>query len=345
MHDEHGGDLAVHPGIQLDFSVSLNPLGPPSAVIEAITMSSDAIPMYPDPYCRELRKALAGHHQVSADTIVCGNGSSDLIYRICNLLAPSQVLVTAPTFSEYERCAVLCGAQITRHLLDAHNTFDLDETFLDAMTDEIDLIFCCQPNNPTGRLVERSLLTRMISRAEGINAVLVIDECFLPFTGAESMIPAATQHPNLVIVQAFTKTYSMAGIRLGYAVTEDPHLASSLMNCGPRWNVSSLAQRAGLAALRVSGWEEATRAFVHEERCWIQRQLVDLGFEVIPSSANFVLFRTSLDIYTPLYQRGILIRSCQNFPGLDGTYWRIGLRSHRDNCILIDALRQVVRNG
>jgi len=336
--DEHGGDLAAHPGTRLDFSVSLNPLGMPAEVRAALAAAIDETSAYPDPQCRVLRQALAAHHGVPAGRIVCGNGASDLIYRIGCALHPRLVLEPAPTFTEYERS---CGAPVVRYPLDARANFDLDDGFLDAM-DGVDLVFCCQPNNPTGRLIDPGLLGCVVQRAAQTGAVLVVDECFLPFTDAASSISRTDKYQNLIVLRAFTKTHALAGVRLGYAVTGEVEMARAIADAGPRWNVSTLAQAAGLAALGVTNWDEATRRVVSQERGWVSAQLAALGLGVTPSQANFILFRSPVDLFQPLLARGILLRHCGNFPGLDDTYWRVGLRCHADNAVLIDALREVL---
>jgi threonine-phosphate decarboxylase len=340
--DDHGGDLAAHPGIHLDFSVNLNPLGIPRGVKAAIAATLDTAADYPDPQCRALRRALAAYHQVAAELIVCGNGASDLIYRICETLRPRRILTVAPTFSEYERSARLQGALVSRHRLDAHEFFDVGPDFLDSLVPGVDLVFCCQPNNPTGRLIDPPLLARIVERAGEIGAVIVVDECFLPFTDAPSLIPATGHQPHLIVLRALTKTYALAGLRLGYAVTGDPTLTAALAAHGSRWNVSTIAQTAGLAALSTPGWTAATRLVVERERSWVSAQLVSLGLDVIPSHANFLLFRCLVDLFPPLTERGLLIRPCGNFAQLDGTYWRIGLKGRPDNEALVEALTEAV---
>ena len=340
--DQHGGDLSAHPGIQLDFSVNLNPLGMPDAVRAALVAAAGSPPAYPDPYCRALRQGLADYHGIPAERIVCGNGASDLIYRLCDSLRPRRVLTLAPTFSEYERCARLCGAQVSRHRLDPRHDFDPDNSFPDRIDSSVDLVVCCQPNNPSGRLTDPAVVRHLLERTDQTGTILLVDECFLPFTHAPSLIAATGDHPQLVVLRALTKTHALAGVRLGYAVSGDPTLAGALAEQGPRWNVSGPAQAAGLAAVAVPGWDEATLRTVDRERGWLSAQLRDLGLAVVESQANFLLFRATAGLFIPLCEHGILIRSCANFAGLDDSYWRVGLRCHDDNARLVSILREVV---
>ncbi len=337
--DEHGGDTVAHPGVRLDFSISVNPLGTPPEVRQAITSHLDDIAAYPDPQCRALRDALGQAHRVAPTRIVCGNGASDVIHRVTAALRPRRVLVASPTFSEYERSARVCGAEVLHHRLAAPD-FDATDALLYAVSGDVDMVFCCQPNNPTGRLVDPGLLSRLVERTREVGAVLVVDECFLPFTEAPSSIPGLA--PHVVVVRAFTKTHGLAGLRLGYAVCGDEATATAMTEQGARWNVSSLAQAAGIAALACEGWDERTRAVVRDERDYLTTSLTELGLQVVPSQANFLLLRSDADLFGPLLAHGVLIRSCANFSGLDASYGRVGLKSHADNIQLVDALRKVL---
>ena len=350
--DEHGGDTVSHPGVRLDFSINVNPLGVPEEVLHAIADGLDpragpqssqsrlreTLASYPDPQCRELRRTLAGRHGVGMGQILCGNGASDLIDRLVDARRPGRVLVMAPTFTEYERTSRVAGASVIHHRLDPP-FFDLTETVLDAITDEMDIVFCCQPNNPTGRLIDPCLMARLIDRTRETHTLLVMDECFLPFTDAPSLIPRPD--PHILVLRAFTKTHGLAGLRLGYAVCPDETLIASMADHGPRWNVSTLAQIAGVAALADTAWEHDTRTLVRQEREWLTDALTRLGLAVVPSQANFLLFRSSAELFGPLLERGILIRSCSNFVGLDETWYRIGVKQRSDNQQLINAMEEV----
>lgn len=376
--DEHGGDTESHPGVRLDFSINVNPLGVPPEVRYAIIYGLDSVTAYPDPQCRELRAALARYHGIGMGNITCGNGASDLIHRVISayhhglypqiptnhapLVAmdtisantqqtfislpqhpasdrPLRILIPTPTFTEYERAARIHGADVCHHRLNPC-FFNLTDAVLDEVTEDTDMVFCCQPNNPTGRLIDPALTARLIERTRERGTLLVIDECFLPFTDAQSAIDKLESH--IVILRAFTKTHGLAGLRLGYAVCGDETLAAAMAEQGPRWNVSSLAQIAGVAALDSESWEENTRALIRREREWLTEALTQLGLSVVPSQANFLLFRHKTDLFSPLLDRGILIRSCANFDGLDESYYRIGIKQHADNVILIDSLREIL---
>ena len=179
----HGGDLVTaqtsYSGEILDFSTTLNPLGmPPEAAEAAARAVRD--PAYPDPQCRALRTALADRDGAAPDQILCGCGAAGLIYRLALALKPRRALITAPTFSEYEAALTLTGCQVLRHPLAASRNFDPDGALLDAIGPDLDLVFLCTPNNPTGRLIPPDLLAEAAARCRSAGAVLAVDECFLP---------------------------------------------------------------------------------------------------------------------------------------------------------------------
>ncbi len=340
-HDEHGGDLATHPGVVLDFSVSLNPLGMPVAVRDVLSAWSSGAAAYPDPYCRDLRRGLAEFHDLNPAAILCGNGASDLIHRVCSALEPDRVLTVAPAFSEYERSARVAGAEVTYYHLSPDNDFLVDGGFVEAITDQIDLVFVCQPNNPTGRLIAPEVMERLIDRVRQTDAHLVIDECFLDFTEAESLMTLAQTDSHIIVIRALTKSHCLAGLRLGYAVARPDQLAR-LAEHGPRWSVSAPAQVAGLAGLLDNEWLAKTRFLVDLERAFMTGGLAELGLRVVPAAASYLLFQSSTDLFRPLLDRGMMIRACANFIGLDETWWRIGLKTRAENLLLLTALREIL---
>ena len=341
---EHGGDIYANSGITLDFSVNTNPLGMPEAVKRAIVEHMPDYERYPDFACRALRAALAERHGVEPSMIRCGNGASELILALCACVKPRQTLVLAPTFSEYARSARLFGGQVRTHRLSEKNGFALTQSILAALTPETDLLFLCNPNNPTGQLTDRALLRQIADTCRGNKTLLLLDECFVGFTRGESMVPLLAEYPNLLVLQAFTKMYAMAGLRLGMLFGADKALLTRIAAFCPAWNVSGVAQAAGLAALSAGDWIEATQKLVENERAFMAGALGKLGIAVGKSDANFLLLRSEKPLFAPLRERGILVRSCANFPGLSGCYTRIGLKTRDENTALLRALSEVV-NG
>ena len=349
MEYTHGGDLVTARsrwgGPVLDFSTNLNPLGIPAQVSAAAAAADGSA--YPDALCRGLRQAIAAHDGVEEGQVICGNGAADLIFRLAFALQPGRALVTAPTFSEYEEALTCVGCQVERYPLDGAKAFDLDEGFLNAVTPGIELVFLCTPNHPTGRLISTDLLVEIARKCETVGAVLAVDECFLPLSdgGGAGLAPYLAEFPNLFLLRAFTKSYAMAGLRLGYGLSADTGLLERLGKFAQPWSVSAPAQAAGTAAFtQCPHWPEEARALVAHERPVLAAGLRELGCTVVPSQANYLLFQTKndSDLKEKLLQRGILIRSCANYHNLGPDWYRVCVRGGEDNRRLLAALKEVL---
>ena len=343
---EHGGDIYGNQNITLDFSVNINPLGMPDPVRQALISRVDEFSHYPDPHSRELSAAIARYENVRPDHVVCGNGAADLIYRMCYAAKPRRALICAPTFSEYERALEQSGCRITYYNLTAGNGFAFTDDIPEQLIPGIDMIFLCHPNNPTGRLIPQGLMERILNKAQTIRAIVVVDECFLDFTDGVSAKQYLEEMPGLVILKAFTKIYAMAGLRLGYLLNSDAGLLQKINAVAQCWSVSVPAQIAGVAALSCIGWVEDTQRLVAQERSFLYESLGEFDVERFPSDANFLLLRSRQSLYAPLLQKGILIRSCENFRGLDRSFYRIGVKTRDENSRLIRVIREYCeRNG
>lgn len=339
---EHGGDIYGEQRIWLDFSVNTNPLGMPDEVKAAVINGADEYARYPDPFCRELTRTLAKRHRVAPEMVLCGNGAADMIFRIAACLRPRNVLMPQPTFSEYARSTELFGGKVWNYPLKAEHGFLLGGEFTEAIRRDTDMVFLCTPNNPTGRLIPLPLIRRTAEKCREIGALLVLDECFIEFTGGGSMDRELMEHPNILLLRAFTKFYAMAGLRLGYLLCADTALLRKISRYGAEWSVSAPAQRAGLAALGTQGWRKKTESLVAEERAFLTGELRALGIAVFESDANFLLIKTRTPLFERLKAQGILLRRCENFPGLNEEYLRIGLKGRNENLILIEKIREAV---
>lgn len=346
----HGGDWAGYSeeyGAQpLDFSANVSPLGVPQGVKRAIAEAAHTADRYPDPLCRALSRKLAAHEQVPESYVLCGNGAADLIFRAVLAKKPKKALLTAPAFAEYEAALTACGCEVDYYFLRQEHDFRLDEDFLQAITPEIDMVFVCEPNNPTGVSSPRAFLMQVAQRCSDCGALFMLDECFGDFLDepeAHTMKSALSLFSNLVILKAFTKLYAMAGVRLGYALCANGELVEDMRNTGQPWAVSSLAQAAGEAALQETAYVARVRQMVKQERPWMSEQLTRLGCRVILGEANYLLFYCSVPLIEPLRKRGILLRSCSNYHGLNENWYRTAVRTHEENIRLIQALNEVVR--
>lgn len=340
----HGGDTYDR-DIHLDFSANVNPYGTPEGVLRAVRDSFDSLSKYPDPYCRRLIQKIAEFEGVNADNILCGLGAAELLYAFASAVRPEHVLETAPTFSEYSAALLSVGSNITRFTLTRENDFCLTEDILDVLErGDFDAVFLCTPNNPTGRLIDPQLLEKVIALCRRKKIRLVLDECFLDLSDAGldiSMKKHLVSSPNLLILRSFTKSYGMAGLRLGYALSSDTELLHNMSSMSQPWNIPTPTQAAGIAALCETDFLERTRQTVSHERAYLQDALLNMGFYVCPPQANYILFHSDRPIYEELLKRKILVRNCENYHGLGKGYVRIAVRLHDENAKLIAAIRDI----
>lgn len=344
MNFEHGGDVYSNEMIY-DFSANLNPLGMPECVKNSLKKSIDEWGKYPDPYCRKLTEKIAGYENISAENIVCGNGAADLVYRIVQAFKPKKSVICAPSFSEYKNALKGFGSKIDVHYLSESGGFILDRGILERFTESVDMLILCSPNNPTGRTIDTEILKMICKKCLEKNIIFLCDECFMDFIkNKKDKSVRNFMNKNIIILKAFTKIYSMAGLRLGYALFGSSDHAEMVRKAGQFWSVSIPAQIAGIAALDEKNYLQKAIEIIENERDFLYNELSKLNFKTYCSEANFILFKSSLPLADLLLKHKILIRSCANFDGLNENFFRIAVRGHDENTALIKALWRVT-NG
>lgn len=326
----HGGDVYRNT-VRLDFSINTNPLGMPKEVSWAAIKGIEVSGHYPDYYCSELKNKLVEYAsreygKVSPDDIVFGNGSTELIYRLCDVVSGKRGAVSAPIFTEYERALEAARFEVS--------------TKLDTSAD---LLFICNPNNPTGEFISKERLTEILEECKKNGCILAVDECFIPLTVREdeSMMGLVGEYDNLVIIRAFTKTFAMPGLRLGYIVTSNDMIKSRIARILPPWNISISAQMGGVAALNMGrDYVLKAKKLIKKEREYLVSELENgIADKIYPSETNFILFTSEDNLYDKLLAQGILIRKCGDFTGLTDRHYRIAVRKHEENLELIKAIR------
>lgn len=345
----HGGDVYRNQ-VNHDFSINLNPLGMPKQVKEQLINSVDSWSKYPDPECEALRKALAEFHQVPMEWIFCANGAADLIYQAVRAIAPKKALLLTPSFSEYRQALLACGCDIELLPMQKEQQFQPDmEELLTHITHETDLLFFCNPNNPTGHAATRAAMKKILDRCKETKTWLILDECFcdlLEEPEAFSLVPDAGTYKKLIILRAFTKTYAMAGLRLGYAIGSQSEVFDAMAEKRQPWSVSIPAQIGGIAALKQEAYLTQARDMIRTERKWLITQLKRLGLMVFDSDSNFILFyieeKNPGDLLHACLGRGILLRDCSNFDGLKSGYYRICVGKPEENLFLIRNLGEII---
>lgn len=336
----HGGDIYRHKEV-LDFSSNMNPLGVPAGVYRALEENLCNIRNYPDTECEELKKALAEHEQIAKEWIVCGNGAAELIYTLAQAIRPQKALIQSPTFLEYERALQSVECNISYYKAKRENAFRVQEDFLDHITTELDMIFLCNPNNPTGTLIEPDLMRVICKKCREQNVWLIIDECFLDFLPEKSvytMKKELEQNSKIFILKAFTKLYAMAGLRLGYGMTGSQELLAEMSRMVQPWNVSVPAQTAGVAALKEEAYVKAGRELVRQENIRMKKRMQEMGYRCLDSKVNYIFFEGPQDLYEKCLKEGILIRDCSNYVGLRKGDYRIAIRRQEENDRLLEVL-------
>ena len=342
--EQHGGDIYRHPGV-LDFSTNLNPLGTPPCVTEAVRESAARVAAYPDTEAAGLIAALAGAEGVDAGCLILGNGAAELIYAVAQSLPTGRALLVTPTFSEYGRALEGAGWQVVTHPLRRENGFRPDEGILDAITEDADLLFLCQPNNPTGILIEPDLLSAIRDRCKRTGTFLVLDECFLDFADggtARSLAGEAARSEDLFVLKAFTKRFAMPGLRLGYGICGNAGLLGAMRAKMQPWNISVPAQMAGEAALeQAADWAARAVGLIKKERAFLEEKLAEAGFKVCHSSANYIFFSGRPGLAEEMLKENILIRDCSNYEGLEEGDYRVAVRLHEQNEEFAAALARI----
>ncbi len=334
----------------IDFSSNINPLGLSPKIRKIITASINDIVRYPDPKCIEVRMGLSEILDIPAENILMGNGSIDLIYLIIDALKPARVLMPIPTFSEYERACIAKGAEPVFLEPEDKSLFNHDANRIINFIPNVDMVFLCNPNNPTGTVLPSTDLRYILKKCEEENVVMVIDEAFIDFTSdpdSISMIKAAVDSQHLVILRSLTKFYALPGLRIGY-LTCCEDLIKKFNGQQYPWHVNLLAQKIA-AMLTDTDYIEKSRKCIFTEREYLFNNLKQIaGIGPYDPSANYIFCKitrgdlTSDSLADILGNKGILIRDCSNYRGLDNRFFRVAVKKRVDNIKLIQNFRKIL---
>ena len=322
----------------VDFSVSCNPFGPPPGIREAL--SNTSVECYPDSEASQLRRLLASRLNIATDNLIIGSGSTELIRLVAiAYFGPRDlVLIPHPTYGEYEIACRLADADVLKQLMRKETNFHLD------IAETVDLIrkhqpkgiFLCNPNNPTGQYLAKEEVKQILSVSK--DGLVILDEAYIAFTENAWTSLDLVNRGNLLIVRSMTKDYALAGLRLGYAIAAAP-IISVLKRVRPPWNVSAVAQEAGIAALNADGYIEECGNKIQEAKSFLAKELTHLGLSPLPSQTNFFLVEVGngAEFRQALLKSGILVRDCASF-GLPN-YIRLAPRTLPECHRLIAAIK------
>lgn len=333
----HGGDIYRNQ-IRMDFSININPLGVPERARQAMLEALDSCCTYPDIEAQRLKEAVGKMLSVPEDALVFGNGASELFMATVHAMRPKKTVIPVPSFYGYEHAAGAGGGEVAY----AEQFWTEDGFDREALPEGTELLFLANPNNPTGELIGREQMAELLCYCQDRGIVVVLDECFIEFCGeACSMLSDYERFPNLILVRAFTKIFSIPGVRLGYLAGSGRELLEKIKRQLPEWNLSCFAQAAGCACAKEQAFVAETVWFVEEERQFLKNGLEALGMEVFDSRANFLLFYSEKPLYEKLLEQGILIRDCKNYRGLSEGFYRIAVKSRKENEALLCAMGEI----
>ena len=346
---KHGGD--IYSGvIEHDFSVNINPLDCSRIVKEIMDESAKKVCNYPDLFQREFREAVASIEGVSAGEVFGGNGASELFLSLVTMIAPKRVMLPIPCFVGYEHALSLVrGCEIVYYQLEEKKDYLLDRLFLDALEYEaangLELLFLTNPNNPTGRNIPKDVLDKTFEICSRNSVKIIADECFIRLSDSGcSLVPYIRDYEGLFVVNAFTKFFSIPGIRAGYVISNYTNI-ERLPSYMPEWNLSVVAQTAGIICsnyLNGGNLEYESRQMIRKEREYLISELRNMGYKVYDSDTTFILLYSVTNLCEYLRKRKILIRDCSNYKGLNKGFYRIAVKTHAENELLIEELKKMV---
>ena len=342
----HGGKFSISTldSNIIDFSSNIGPMGIPVGVRQTLKKNLNSMSTYPDLFSTSLRTGLKKYIKLPKSNIIIGNGAIEIIYNFCNaFLSKKQILIPVPTFSEYEVATKLADCKIT-----FFKTMNLSEN-LDSFISKIPTngcVFVCNPNNPTGTILSKIQLSKIILTAKQKSCFVFVDECFIELVpqSNQSILNLIKKYDNLFVLRSLTKSFGLAGIRIGYGIGSK-QMIDILQKTKIPWSVNILAQEAGIIAIKNKLHLTKSNLIIKKEYIFLKNKINNIqGFVCHESSTNFILIKTrqnSTNIQEQLLKHKILIRDCKNFRGLNNYYIRIAIKSHKENLKLVKALEAI----
>lgn len=334
------------------FGANVNPLGLSGQVKKDLAAHLDVISSYPDRNYTDLKKAIAFYTGSSAEHIVVGNGSTELISLLISQRAPKKALLLGPTYSEYARELNLVGGTLEYYNLKEEQDFKLDISDLtDALKSDIDLLIICNPNNPTSSAISTSDIRELLSVCRSLGIFVMIDETYIEFApegSALSAVPLVPEFDNFMVIRGVSKFFAAPGLRFGYGLTSNQAFLQTLLTHQNPWSLNSVGAYAGERMLKDTDYIKKTWTLIDSERTRMCTELSGLDtVKIYPAYANFVLVRilkeglTSFDVFEKAIHQDLMIRDCSSFESLNGEYVRFCIMNPEDNDRLLDVFRSL----
>ncbi|SHJ84352.1 threonine-phosphate decarboxylase CobD [Paramaledivibacter caminithermalis] len=357
MTIKHGGNIyevakkyGISEGEIIDFSANINPLGIPNKLKATIISNIEALKNYPDPDYKDLVTAIAKYNNIDEDFVIPGNGATEIIFKIVEAIKPKKSLLLAPTFLEYERALKNVQSDVIYYLLNESNGFNIDKNdLLEKLEDDIDLVVLCNPNNPTGQIIEKDTLVEILIECKNKGISLMIDEAFIEFVDKEeehSLIRCLADFDNLFIIRALTKFFAIPGLRIGYGLLSNKNIKKRIINKKEPWTINGFAAICGDVLFEDYEYIKKSKEFFRVERENMYSELKKLrGLKVFKPHANYIFFKVleeNIDLKDRLICRKILIRKCDNYVNLSNSFYRVAIKDKESNAELIKAIREVL---
>lgn len=333
----------------IDFSANINPIGVNKNVKMELIRAIDKIERYPDITYYDLKSSISKFEDIEVKDLTLGNGAAEVIFNLVRALKPRKVLIPAPTFGEYEEAVLSINGSIEYYYLGENNNWNISEEILNYINEDIDMIFICNPNNPTGNLTNKDTILSIAKKALKTSTIVVIDESFLDFVKENNNYTAVdllSDYKNIFILKSMTKFFAIPGIRIGYGISKNQDVIRKIDDISVPWNVNIMAERASIVALEEKDYIDDTIAYIEKEKDFLFNELSKIEkIKVFKPSVNFIMFKTLefIDLKEKMLSENIIIRSCSNYKGLDRNYYRIAVRTRKENEKLISTLKNIIK--
>ena len=356
----HGSDLEEIESVYhikkediTSFSANINPLGISGKLCASLAAHLDAITSYPDRNYKKLRECIGAYCGINTDSVIVGNGSTELISLTISVISPKRALILGPTYSEYEREVSLQGGQTRYYPLREEQKFRMDvNDFCSHLTDDLDLVVLCNPNNPTSSAITNSEMRKILDAALQHGIFVLVDETYVEFANDVSSItsvPLTRYYTNLLVLRGTSKFFAAPGLRLGYSITGNRDLARQIGIRQNPWTITSLADIAGQLMFQDTEYIKKTRSLISGERNRIYHLLQSWpSVQPYEPSANFMLVKILKEdvdadqLFDHCIRKGLMIRNCSTFPFLSNRYFRFCFMKPEQNDQLLAAIRELL---
>lgn len=341
----------------IDFSANINPLGISENVKREIINNIDSIKHYPDYTYKRLKDKIVDYHkhmcEITEENLYLANGAAEGIYNLLGHLKPKNAIIFAPTFGEYEMALDKVGASVKYYFLKEKNDFKVDiEDYILAIDEDVDFIALCNPNNPTGQMTSKEDILTILDYCRERKISVLLDEAFCDFLmeeGSYSLVDELLKYNNMYILRSLTKFFAIPGLRLGYILSGNINVIGDMNKTSPPWRINSIAEIAGIKSLEDHDYIKRSKENLSIEKEFMYDKMKQVKcLKVFEPSVNYIFFKINqgfcsmgIDLKKELIDRKILIRSCENYVGLDGEYFRVAIKSRNENEVLLRSIGEI----